>query len=80
MASTSNQETFKAEGLSGRVVYDVLRQVTPPPWITLTVAGSRLLMYYVRGGSSTTGLKQRQCFHRCSASHYVLGLLLCCRC
>lgn len=27
MASTSNQETFKAEGLSGRVVYDVLRQV-----------------------------------------------------
>lgn len=27
MASTSNQETFRAEGLSGRVVYDVLRQV-----------------------------------------------------
>lgn len=27
MASTSNQETFKAEGMSGRVVYDVLRQV-----------------------------------------------------
>jgi hypothetical protein len=27
MASTSNQETFRAEGLSGRIVYDVLRQV-----------------------------------------------------
>lgn len=27
MASTSNQETFKAVGMSGRLVYDVLRQV-----------------------------------------------------
>jgi hypothetical protein len=27
MASTSNQETFRADGLAGRMVYDVLRQV-----------------------------------------------------
>jgi hypothetical protein len=27
MASTSNQETFRAQGLAGRLVLDVLRQV-----------------------------------------------------
>lgn len=27
MASTSNQETFKADGVAGRIVLDVLRQV-----------------------------------------------------
>ncbi len=28
MASTSNQETFRAEGLGGRLVMDVLRQAS----------------------------------------------------
>jgi len=27
MASTSNQETFAAEGMNGRLVFDILRQV-----------------------------------------------------
>lgn len=63
MASTSNQETFKAEGMSGRVVYDVLRQVGSHCLVQhtyrlarLPVAAPTALEQYVCGGEECVHL------------------------
>ena len=84
MAPTSNQETFRAEGLEGRLVFDVLRQILSQQMLTtfsLADCAASLLKETLeaRGHATQTPLLAappllcyRRCLHAACCTHQPL--------